>query len=113
MPITGKTMSNFVGANLVFALFIWGGGSDGVGVVVWCGWDFCVRSNRKNRDSAEEGFQTKIAAYDHPERRLIQTRSPNRPRLSPLATIAERRGNFLWRLLDVFVYLFEFGIVSV
>ena len=34
------------------ALFFVGDGSAGAGVDVWCGWDFCVRSNRKNRDSA-------------------------------------------------------------
>jgi len=33
-----------------------------------------------------DGFQTKIAAYDDPERRYIQPRSLHRPRLSPLAT---------------------------
>jgi hypothetical protein len=41
----------------------------------------------KFRDSAEgEGFQAKIAGYDDPERRFIQARSPDRPRMSPLAT---------------------------
>jgi hypothetical protein len=60
-----------------------------------------------------DGFQAKVVAYDKPERRYIQAWSPNRPCLSPLATVAEMRRNFLWRLLYVFVYLFEFGIVSV
>ena len=55
---------------------------------MWCGWDFCVRSNRKNRDSAagRVGIQAKVVAYDEPERRFIQARSSGRPRLSPLAT---------------------------
>jgi len=92
-----NAISNFVGANLVFALFIGGGGSAGAGAVVWCGWDFCVRSNRKNRDSAEGvGVQAESVAYDEPERRYIQAWSPNRPCLSPLATknrdSAEGRG---------------------
>jgi hypothetical protein len=51
--IAKLVISNFVGAIWWVALFIVGGGSAGAGVVVWCGWDFCVRSNRKNRDSAK------------------------------------------------------------
>jgi len=61
----------------------------------WKGVDFCVRSNRKNRDSARKGGRSsenrrqrpkEARLCDEPERRLIQTRSPHRPRLSPLAT---------------------------
>jgi hypothetical protein len=80
-----------------------------------CGVDgiFACEATAKIVTARREGFQTKVAAYDKPERRFIQARSSGRPRLSPLTTVAERRENFLWRLLYVFVYLFEFGIVSV
>jgi hypothetical protein len=47
---------------------------------------FAYEVNAKIVTARRDGFQAKIGGYDDPERRFIQTRSPNRPHMSALPT---------------------------